>query len=124
MKPLSMLATGVFLLLAIGQASEADQPLILGVSPNVAPAPGYVRVSARIEPSDQNRALEITAISEEFTRSSTIQLDGARAPRVEVIDYGNLPAGVYEVSAVLVGSGGRRATASRFVQIVPMAGQR
>jgi hypothetical protein len=124
MKLLSIVAGGALLVLAATQLSDAGQPLILIVSPKVAPAPGYVRVSARIEPSADNRALEITAVSDDFARSSSVQLDGAHAPRVEVVDYANLPAGTYEVSVVLVGSSGKRAAASRFVQIVPMPGQR
>lgn len=100
------------------------QPLILMVSPKVVAAPGYVRVSARIEPDAENRMLEVTATSDEYSRTSEIQLDGSSAPRVSVIDYANLPSGVYEVSAVLMGTRGRRAGMTRVVQVVPSPGQR
>jgi hypothetical protein len=73
---------------------------------------------------DDNRVLEISASSSEFTRSSEIQLDGIRAPRLSVIDYRGLPSGIYEVSAVLIGSQGKRTAVSRFVQILPTPGQR
>jgi hypothetical protein len=124
MRLLSIAAAASFVVVVTSAPTGAGQPLSVAVSPKIAPAPGYVRVSARIEPSDDNRALEITAVSEDFSRSSVIQLDGSRAPRVQVVDYANLPAGTYQVGATLIGQNGRRAEASRFVQVVPMAGQR
>lgn len=117
-------AATVVVLLGAGGIAGGEQPLNLQVSPKMAPAPGWVRVSARIEPNEDNRQLEVTATSDEFTRASAIPLNGSRAPRLSVIDYGNLPAGTYEVTAELVGQNGRRAIATRMVQIVPMPGQR
>ena len=95
-----------------------DQPLRLSVSPAVAIAPSWISVRAMIEADDDNRFLEIIAQSSEYTRSSTIELDGRRAPRVAVFDYPGLPSGRYEVSGWLVGTHGTRATASQFVRVV------
>ena len=115
--------TTVVLLTQAGSLN-GSQALTVQVTPKVAPAPGWVRVSALVEASDDNRSLEVTASSDQFTRASSVQLDGSRAPRLTVLDYSNLPAGVYEVSTVLVGSNGTRAAVSRYVQIIPMPGQR
>lgn len=121
----SRMGTAVLIvLLGCVALADGEHPLTLQVSPKVAPAPGWVRVSARIEPNDDNRQLEVTAASDEFERITAIQLNGRSAPRLSVVDYSNLPAGNYEITAVLVGSNGRRAAASRVVQIVPMPGQR
>jgi hypothetical protein len=108
----------------LGGAGTLDggQPLSLKVSPAMAAAPAFIRVSAIVEANDDNRSLEIVAQSPQFFRSSTIDLDGRNSPPLTVIEYPNLPPGFYEVSAVLVGTTGKRATAMRFVKVVPTAG--
>jgi hypothetical protein len=81
-----------------------------------------VRVRAFVEPNDDNRSLEIVAQSPEFYRSSHVDLDGRNSPRMAVVEYPRLPPGRYEISGVLVGVGGKRATAMKFVQLVATAG--
>jgi hypothetical protein len=98
------------------------QPLVLTVAPKIAPEPGYVRVRVRIEPDADNRMLEVTALSDEYSRTSEIPLNGSSAPRLSIIDYPNLPSGTYEVHAVLLGSKGNRATMRSVVQIVGRRG--
>jgi hypothetical protein len=123
MKKLAILAAATCTCLLAGpSALDGGQPLSLQVSPTMAPAPAFVRVSASVETSDENRALEIVAQSPEFFRSSRVDLDGRNAPRLAVFEYPNLPPGLYEISGVLVGTGGKRATALRLVRIVPMMG--
>jgi len=39
-----------------------------------------------------------------------------------VVEYPRLPPGNYEITGVLVGSGGKRATAMKLVHLVPDAG--
>jgi hypothetical protein len=103
-------------------ALNGSQPLTLKVSPAMAAAPAFIRVSAVIEANDENRSLEIVAQSPQFFRSSTIDLDGRNTPPLTVIEYPNLPPGFYEVSAVLIGTTGKRATAMRFVKVVQSPG--
>ncbi|HZP48639.1 MAG TPA: hypothetical protein VFB07_08895 [Vicinamibacterales bacterium] len=50
--------------------------------------------------------MEIVAESEDFYRSSEIQLDGDSAPRTTQFEFRSLPPGTYEVRAVLYGAGG------------------
>jgi hypothetical protein len=107
-----------------GTALEGDQSLRLDVSPAMAAAPAFVRVRAAIEASDANRALEIVAQSADFFRSSRIDLDGTHAARTEVFEFPNLPAGVYEISGVLLRTDGRRAAIPRTVRVVWMGGSR
>src|SRR5262245_35944254 len=113
---------GLMAIVAIALAGDTlhgdQQWLRLRVSPKTIAAPGSRGSSGMLEPHEANRVLEITAISEDFSRASTIQLDGISAPRLAVIDYPNLPAGVYEVSAVLRGPNGTRATAADRVRVV------
>ena len=87
--------------LLAGLVSSTDTParaaLWTRVRPAVALAPMAVRIDAVIEADDSNRLLRIVIDSGEYLRSSSIQLDGARAPRVHSVLYRSLPPGYYEV---------------------------
>jgi hypothetical protein len=114
----TMLAAACLSVAVGSNRAAGDQPLRLSVSPAVALAPSWISVRVRIEADDDNRFLEIIAQSSDYTRSSTIELDGRHAPRVAVFDYPDLPAGQYEVSGWLVGTHGTRATATQVVRVV------
>ena len=86
-------------------AREKD-PLALKVSPAVAFAPANLIVRATIENSDDNRAVEIIAESDDFYRSSEMQLDGGHAPRTTMFEFRSLPPGTYEVRALLYDAAG------------------
>jgi hypothetical protein len=86
----------------------AGEPIVVTVYPAVSMAPANVRVQARIEANAANRAIEISADSQNFYRSSVVQLDGASAPRINVFEFRGLPGGKYEVTVVLIGDDGRR----------------
>ena len=60
-----------------------------------------------MEPKDENRSIEIIAESEEFYRSSEVPLDGDRAPRTSLLEFRGLPAGAYQVRAILKGVSGK-----------------
>jgi len=107
-----------------GDRIRGSELLKVQISPLVAPAPGFVRVQTFVDTSDDTRSLEVRADSPDFTRVSTIELEGRTAPRAAVFDFPGLPAGRYEISAVLAGTRGVLATATQTVQIVQMAGPR
>lgn len=108
----------LFLLVAAMSHLAAVERLKLNVSPSVAFAPANVVVRTSIEPDAQNRAVEVAAESPAFYRSSEIDLDGDRAPRTNTFEFRDLPSGVYEVRATLMGPGDAiRATAHREVDI-------
>jgi hypothetical protein len=118
-----ILAAAICTCLAAGAGTMGgSQPLTLQVSPTMTAAPAFIRVRAIIEANDDNRSLEIVAQSPQFFRSSTIDLDGRRAPPLTVIEYPNMPPGFYDVTAVLVGASGQRATETRFVKVVATPG--
>jgi hypothetical protein len=123
MKKLALLvaASCTSVLVAAG-TTDGHQPLTLQVSPTMVAAPAFVRVRAVIEGSDDNRSLEITAQSPNYFRRSSVDLDGRNAPPLAVFEYSNLPPGLYDITAVLVGTGGKRATVSRLVNVVSMRG--
>jgi hypothetical protein len=121
MKHLILAAACVGLLGAPGTL-DGGQPLSLHVTPVMAAAPAFISVRAVVEASDDNRALEIVAQSSDFFRSSRIELDGRDAPPLSVFQYPNLPPGLYEVSAFLIGTNGQRAAVSRIVKVVSRSG--
>ena len=91
----------------------------------VVPAPGYLRSVIRVTPSADNRVLRVTIDSEDYYRSSEIQLDGASAPMSHFIDWKQMPAGTYELTATLIGSGGTRAERqTNFRVLGPILAQR
>jgi len=86
----------------------AGERLTLKVSPAVAFAPANLIVRTMILADADNRAVEIVAESEDFYRSSEIQLEGEKAARTTMFEFRNLPPGTYEVRASLLGANGER----------------
>ena len=115
---------GLCIALPATLAADKEERLSLHVSPIVAMAPANVIVQARIDADDENRALEVTVESDDFLRRSQIELNGKSAPRVSVFELRDIPTGMYEVRAVLIGSHGPRATTLKLVRITPAPGAR
>lgn len=106
-------------LLTAAIPAAGNEGLSLRVSPEMCVEPAYVLVRVTIEPDEDNRSLEIVAESEDFFRSSQIELDGAHASRIRVLQYRGLPAGEYEVRGVLIGRDGhQRAMARRMLKVL------
>ena len=107
-----------FLVILTAAGVGANDKLALQVSPAVAFAPATLRVQTTIESDAANRSIEIIAESEDFYRSSEMQLDGEAAPRTTYFQFRSLPMGQYSVRAILRGPGGHElATAERKVNI-------
>ena len=81
----------------------AGERLALKVSPAVAFAPANLIVRTTVEADAANRAMEVVAESRDFYRSSSVELDGDKAPRTTQFEFRSLPGGQYMVSAVLKG---------------------
>jgi hypothetical protein len=93
------------------------------VTPAVSSAPAALLVQATVQAGDDHRFLVVRAESDDFERTSGIELDGQRAPRVSTFEFRSLPAGTYEVTVVLGGASGQLASASRTVIVVPSGGR-
>jgi hypothetical protein len=107
------------LLLVAALPLNAGEPLMMTLSPPMSAAPATVRVRLIIEPDSSNRALEVVADSADFYRSSLIELDGERAPRMAVVEYRSLPGGDYVISGTLSDvTGHARAFVSREIVVV------
>lgn len=103
-------------------AGERDR-MTLKVSPSVAFAPANLVVRTRVEADADNRVIAIVAESDDFYRSSEMQLDGDRAPRTSTVEFRSLPPGTYEVRAMLLGQGReQRATLRQQVNVMATGG--
>ena len=93
------------------------------VSPAVAMAPAFLTVRVNVEAAAENRLLQVVAESPDFYRSSEIHLDGAQAAPIAVFEFRNLPSGLYQVTGVLVGVNGPRATVGGLAKVQPSPGR-
>ena len=102
----------------------AGPRVAIRVSPAVAFAPAILTVRTTIEPSDDNRMLTIEVDSSSYRRTSEIPLEGKNAQRTRVVELRDVPVGLYEVRAVLVGSSGPIAHTMQLVKVEAAAGSR
>jgi hypothetical protein len=109
----------------IGSAVILDggQLLTVRVLPKVATAPANLWITATVEADERNRSLEISAQSDDFVRSSEVQLDGRDAQRVYDFNFPGVPRGNYEVTGTLMGIDGKRAVVTRVVMVVSGLGR-
>jgi hypothetical protein len=98
---------------AVAAPIRANDRLALRVSPTVSFAPANLVVRATVEANQENRSIEIVAESEDFYRSSQMQLDGDRAPRTTLFEFRSLPTGYYQVRATLRGVSGKEITSTQ-----------
>jgi hypothetical protein len=123
-----MMLRTVFLAILICAAAQPagageHERIAIRVSPAVCFAPANLIVRAMIQADPDNRAVQIAAESEDFYRSSEIQLDGDKAPRTTTFEFRSLPPGTYEVSAILLGTGGEeRAAVHHHVNVIASGG--
>lgn len=109
---------GVIVLTATA-VTGAKEPLSIRVSPAFSFAPANLVIETSVEPDADNRSMEVIADSPEFYRSSTIALEGDRAPKTTRFDFRSLPPGDYEVTASLIGADGRhRAIAHAQINVI------
>ena len=115
---------GFFAFSLVPSALSGGEALRMQVSPAIQRAPAMLTVRVMVESSAENRLLQVVAESPTFYRSSEVEIDGANAASLKVFQFRGLPTGLYEVTGVLVGAQGRRATISRVAEVVPSPGER
>lgn len=112
-------------LLSSAAGVTAHQPLTVSVSPIQSFAPTTLTVRVHMEPSADNRILEVVVESDEYYRSSRVPLDGQDAPRTTSLEFRNLPSGTYEVRGALIDGLGhdRAAMRARVIVLESAAGE-
>ena len=93
--------------------ARAKEPLSIRVSPAFSFAPANIVIRTSVEPDAENRSIEVIADSAEFYRSSTMTLEGDRAPKTMMVQFRSVPPGDYEVTAMLIGVDGHRRAIAR-----------
>ena len=109
----------VAMVLTATAVAGAKEPLSIRVSPAFSFAPANLVIRTSVEPDEKNRSLEVIADSAEFYRSSTITLEGDRAPKTMRVEFRTVPPGDYQVTAMLIGADGhRRAIAQAHINVL------
>ncbi len=62
-------------------------------------APATVPITVAVEPAAQNRMLVVEADSEQYFRSSAVELAGEKEKRLHSVEFKSLPAGQYTLRA-------------------------
>jgi hypothetical protein len=79
---------------------SADAPVTLKVESGFYLfEPAWIRLKVQVEPDEANRLLRVEIVSDGFSRSSDEDLYGTRSRRTRWIDYPDVPAGDYTVTA-------------------------
>jgi hypothetical protein len=109
--------------IAIATPLSGNDTLKMQVWPAISREPAVLTVRVSVEPSADNRMLQIVAESSSFYRRSEVQIDGEHSAPLNVFEFRNLPTGLYQVTSVLIGPHGQRATAIRVAKVEPATGR-
>jgi hypothetical protein len=101
------------LLVIVGGRADGLEPIAIKVSPQQSFAPSTLVVRVTIEPSAENRVLEVVADGPNFYRSSTVQLEGKEAPAFVHLQFRNVPGGNYAMAAMVRDGAGRPRASAR-----------
>ena len=116
MKRPTILLAALALILTTVRADALD-PVRIAVSPLHAMAPATLFVRVSVAPNDRNRTLEVVAESENYFRSSEMDLEGKDGPALVTLEFHQVPSGTYGLEAVVT-DGGRRLLASSHCEVV------
>jgi hypothetical protein len=105
---------GVLLVGAAGSiVGDADDIVEIRLRGRYYAEPATVQITIAVQPDAVNRALRVEAESELMFRSSEITLDGALEKRIHTLEFKNLPAGNYTLSAQVYSRREMRAVATQ-----------
>jgi hypothetical protein len=101
-----------------GMSSLAEQVVDVKIRGYLVNAPATVMVTVRVPPDARNRALAVMADSGDFSRRSTIELDGEYDAPVHQMWFKELPEGDYVVTAEVLGADGVRGYAQAELRVL------
>ena len=111
MKQITVALGGGLLLIAL--TAGATPQIAMSVSPRLGFEPTDLYIRVVTERHVDNRLLRVVTESAEFACSSDRQLDGEDSPRVVTFECRRVPAGVYEISAMVIGMNGHTRAQAR-----------
>lgn len=90
----------------------------VSITPVVAFAGADMKVTVRVQPDAGNRRLQLSVDAPTFYASTERQLDGVDGARAHTFNLHELPAGDYQIVAVLEGSDGVRSRITRSFKVM------
>ena len=113
-RSIALSLAGVLLVGAAGSTvGDADDIVEIRLRGRYYAEPATVQITIAVEPDAVNRALRVEAESERMFRSSEITLAGANEKRIHTLEFKNLPAGDYTLSAQVYSRAEMRAVATQ-----------
>ncbi len=110
--------------LALGWRVAAGQIVEIRLHGYYYSEPATVRVTVAVEPNQANRLLRVEADGDRLFRSTDTELAGDGEKRLHVIEFKNLPAGTYELTAqVLANDASVRGQATQELLVSGMGGR-
>ena len=97
---------------------SADEAISITVRPAVATANGNAQLKVLVARNDMNRSLTWEVDGPNYFRSSTMELSGAAAPRTYFFVVRDLPAGEFEVRAIVVRNDSSQLMDRRTIRVV------
>lgn len=90
----------------------------VSISPVVAFAGADMKIVVRVQPEAGNRRLQLSVDGATFYASTERQLDGVDGARAHTFNLQELPAGDYQIVAVLEGNDGLRSRITRSFKVM------
>lgn len=81
--------------------TTADAPISITVRPTIVMYPGNAQLRVLVARDEKNRELVLEVDGPNYYRSSSMDLNGASAPRTHTFTTQNLPQGEFEVRATV-----------------------
>ena len=99
MKRITCLTIATLILAVLDSKLPSKEVVEIKVHGHFFSAPATIPVTIAVEPAVKNRSLVIEADSEDYYRSSAIELDGENEKRLHTLELRSLPAGEYVIRA-------------------------
>jgi hypothetical protein len=96
----AIVTTGLIVLGALSDPqSPAKEIVEIKVHGYYFAAPATVPMTIAVEPGEKNRVLVVEVDSDNYFRSSGVELDGEKEKRLHALEFRSLPAGEYTLRA-------------------------
>ena len=96
----AIVTIGLFVLGALSvPQSPAKEIVEIKVHGYYFAAPATVPITVAVEPGEKNRILVVEVDSDDYFRSSAVELDGDKEKRLHSVEFKSLPAGEYTLRA-------------------------
>jgi hypothetical protein len=93
--------TAVLAIAAATSALPARELVEIRLRGHYYSAPATVSIMIAVEPGEQNRMLIVEADSDNYFRSSAVELDGENEKRLHSVEFRSLPEGEYTIRALV-----------------------